>query len=352
MTPDPAKGQRHWQAGTIDPVTAAPVNLTSLLAEWRIAPEARLVPADRGTNNLTFLVSAGDRRWVLRISQNLTVDQVRAEHRLLARLRQSGLPFAVPEPRPTLTGEDLVETIVGPATLTAWLPGVSPRLSGEAAARRYGRTVGLLGHALAPVPPEDAPHIWRTAVHVHPEVPDVADLCRDLRATGVDPELTRLLEARATEADGSLMASLPAQIVHGDLAASNLLADARTGEITAVLDFEIAGLDARVLDFVIALRYGGALHEPGWRQQVGAMAEGYVSAQEMTGAEAAAVPGLLLDRGVGSVLWRAGRWRRGQAQLAEVTDRLRELSRAEEWVAAHGGELAGLLDGSRSAGHA
>jgi Ser/Thr protein kinase RdoA (MazF antagonist) len=140
--------------------------------------------------------------------------------------------------------------------------------------------------------------------------------------------------------------------VHGDLAASNLLADERTGEITAVLDFELAGLDARVHDFMTALKQCGALEAPGWRQQAAAMAEGYSSAQEMTGAEAAAVPGLLSEGLVASVLWRAGRWRRGQAELAEVTDRLRVLERTSSWLAAYSPELADLLAGLRADGSA
>jgi Ser/Thr protein kinase RdoA (MazF antagonist) len=159
-----------------------------------------------------------------------------------------------------------------------------------------------------------------------------------------------MLESRAADADGSPVTGLPLQIVHGDLAASNLLADERTGEITAVLDFELAGLDARVHDFMNALKQCGALEAPGWRQQVAAMAEGYASAQELTGTEAAAVPGLLSEGLVASVLWRAGRWRRGQAELAEVTDRLRGLERTSSWLADCGPELADLLTTWRSGG--
>ena len=324
-------------------MTAAPTDLASLLAKWGLPADARLAAADHGTNNQTFIVSIDSPRFVLRISQNLTADQVRAEQRLLARLRGAALPFAVPEPRPTLTGEALVETGAGPATLTAWLPGARPGLSGETALRHLGRTVGQLTQALAPVPPQDAPHNWRTALHVHADVPDVGALGRDLRAAGVDPGLTRMLEAGAAEVDSSPVTGLPVQVVHGDLAASNLLADERTGEITAVLDFEIAGLDARVHDFTNALKQCGALEGPGWRQQVTAMADGYGSAQQMTDTEAAAVPGLIREGLVNSVLWRAGRWRRGQAQLAEVTDRLRTLERTSGWLAACGDELADLL---------
>jgi homoserine kinase type II len=233
---------------------------TSLLAEWGLPADARLAAAEHGTNNQTIIVSAGSHRFVLRISQNLTSTQVRAEHRLLARLRGAGLPFAVPEPWRTLAGKDLVETSAGPATLTAWLPGVRPNVSGDAALRRIGRTVGLLSRALAPAPPQDAPHNWQSAAHVHPDVPDVGELCGDLRAAGADPNLARLLETLAAEVDGSPVTGLPVQVVHGDLAASNLLADERTGEITAVLDFEIAGLDdpgARLYERSEAVRSPG-----------------------------------------------------------------------------------------------
>ena len=43
-----------------------------LLARWGIPAEAELARAERGSNNQTFAVAHGGRRWVLRISQNLS----------------------------------------------------------------------------------------------------------------------------------------------------------------------------------------------------------------------------------------------------------------------------------------
>ena len=40
----------------------------------------------------------GQQRYVLRVSGFLSVAEVRAEHRILRRLRQGGLAFQVPEP--------------------------------------------------------------------------------------------------------------------------------------------------------------------------------------------------------------------------------------------------------------
>jgi homoserine kinase type II len=322
---------------------ATPTLPAGLLANWGIPPDARLT-ATHGTNNQTFVVSVDSARWVLRISQNLTAAQVRAEHRLLAWLRRAGLPFAVPEPVPGLTGDLLAETAAGPATVTKWLPGMRPDLSDERALERFGRAIGQLNVALGRVPRQDAPHDWLASPHVHPDVPDVADLCRELAAAGISSELTGLLTSFE---QGSWLtnigASLPIQVVHGDMAASNVLADERTGEVTAMLDFEIAGADFRVQDLVVGLKQSNALDAPDWQRRTAALASGYCRAQELTEAEASVVPQLLLARATGTVVWRAGRWRRGQASLDDVTVRLHGLAAADEWLAARGSELRDLL---------
>jgi homoserine kinase type II len=214
--------------------------------------------------------------------------------------RRAGLPFAVPEPVPALDGGTVAETPAGPATLCPWLPGVRPDLAGEPALEHQ---VTLLETAAARV------EGWRSRA--------------------------------ASE--------LPVQVVHGDLGSSNLLADERTGQVAAVLDFEIAGADFRVQDLVAALLNSGVLDGPDWARRTAALLRGHASALRLTEAEIQAVPDLLLTRAVGSVLWRAGRWRRGQAQLGDVTDRLHRLETMTGWLAGSGQQLVGLA-GRRSAG--
>ena len=324
-------------------MTVTPEFLTGLLARWGVAPDA-VWPTERGTNNRTFAVVQGGRRWALRISENLSAAQVRAEHRLLGRLRRAGLPFAVPEPVPSLDGDTLAETPAGSATLCHWLPGARLDLAGEPAMERFGRAMGLLGEALRDVPPDDAPHDWRGSWRVHPDVPDRDDLCRELRAAGVSPDQVTLLETAATRVEAwrsRVGGGLPVQVVHGDLGSSNLLADERT--ITAVLDFEIAGADFRVQDLVAALLNSGALDGPAWPRRTAALTRGHASARRLNSAETQAVRDLLLMRAVGSVLWRAGRWRRQQAQLGDVTDRLRKLDATSRWLATSSDQLLPLL---------
>jgi homoserine kinase type II len=325
-------------------VNAELPDLPALLTRWGVSPEAQVIPAPGGTNNQTFLIDHGGGEWVLRISQNLAPDQVRAEHRLLDRLQTAGLPFAVPEPLPALGGEYLIETAAGPVTLCSRLPGVRPDLTSEPALQRFGRAVGQLSAALAHVPREDAPQDWLTSRLVHPDVEDVLELCHELVAAGLSSDLTRLLVGfeQGTWLTG-VGAGLPVQVVHGDVAASNVLADERTGEVTAMLDFEIAGAELRVQDFVVALQQSGALDAPDWQRRVIAVARGYRSVQQLTDGETVAVPDLLRARAAGTAVWRAGRWRRGQARLDDVAVRLRNLAATDAWLAARGGTLRSLL---------
>lgn len=305
-----------------------------LLSLWGIPAEAEFRRTDRGTNNSTFTISYDDRCWVLRVSQNLSAPQVAAEHRLLERLRHSGLPFEVPEPVAALDGRTVAETGEGPATVCRWLPGVRPDLADPAMLARAALACGQLSEALKSVPPQDAPHDWRRSdpLRVHPDVPDVPDLCRELRRAGAD---TRPLETgarRVMEWWDTSRENLPVQVVHGDLAASNMLADPRSGRVTAILDFEIAGTDFRAQDIVVMLYSTGALDGPEWEQHAAALIAGFGSSVHLEEPEIQALPAMILWRSVGTVLWRAGRWRRGLDQTALIVERIEDLARTTDWL--------------------
>jgi homoserine kinase type II len=326
-----------------------PAFLAELLPAWRLSADAdaEIARADRGSNNQTFLVARGGRRFVLRISENLSVAQAQAEHRLLGWLREAGLPFEVPEPVATTGGTTVVATPAGPATLCRWLPGVRPDLDSEPALERFGRAAGMLGVAMARVPLADAPWDWRgDAFPVRVDGEAGEDLWRELRSAGVSEEQAALLGAAARRVArwwAGAVGTLPVQVVHGDLAASNVLADQDTGRVTAVLDFEIAGADFRVQDFLVALRQSGALHAASWQRRAAAFLRGHASVRQLTAAEVEALPELLLSRSLGAALWRAGRWRRGQAQIAEVVDRIHRLEASLRWLGASGEELVALV---------
>jgi homoserine kinase type II len=132
--------------------------------------------------------------------------------------------------------------------------------------------------------------------------------------------------------------------VHGDLGASNVLVNEQTGELTGLLDFEITGADFRVQDLVAALLLSGALEGCQWESRAAALVRGSIAVQHLNGEEIRALPELMVCRSVGSVLWRAGRWRRGQAQAGDVVDRIDELDTTLRWLATHGGQLMALVE--------
>src|SRR2546429_4167784 len=81
-----SQSRRSFQEG--GPVPASLEFAAALLPLWGFPAGAGITPAgEQGTNNRTFLVRHGQQRYVLRVSGFLSVWEVRAEHRILLRLR-------------------------------------------------------------------------------------------------------------------------------------------------------------------------------------------------------------------------------------------------------------------------
>jgi homoserine kinase type II len=283
--------------------------IAALLPLWAIPAGTAAVPAGaRGTNNRTFAVDDGRRRYVLRVSGFLSVAEVSAEHRILRRLREGGgLPFRVPEPVPALDGRTVIETAAGPAVVCRWLPGAHPVLDGDAALTRVGAAAGL-------------------------------------RSAGMSARHAEVIEEAADRAGRwwPSAGGLPAQVIHGDIASSNVLADPGTGTVTGLLDFELAGAGYRVQDVAAALCNCAAPGLPGWPRRVAALLRGWSSVQCLEPAEVTALPELLLARSLGSVLWRAARWRAGIGSLDELTSRAGHLEETARWLADSAEEFLGV----------
>jgi homoserine kinase type II len=333
-------------------MTADPGLLAALLPRWGLDAATALVPAAQGSNNETLLLRQGSQRFVLRVSSRLPAAQIAVEHRILQELGQAGLPFAVPRPVAALDGRTAVETEAGIVTLCPLIPGVHPDLAYEPALERYGRATAQLGQALRAVPLADAPRDWRD--HPRPGNPAPADLARlgrELAAAQVPAPRTALLDrvSRRLEQDWPAgVGSLPAQVIHGDLASGNTLASPDNGEITGLLDFQLCGAGFAVQDPVAALYNSPVLSLQDWPPLIAAFLRGYASVRPLLSAETEALPVLLLARSFGSVLWRAEQWRAGQAGLSEVTSRVTRLEATAAWVTANGARLRSLAAASGS----
>jgi homoserine kinase type II len=333
-----SQSRRSLQGGGPEP--AGLEFAAALLPLWGFPPGTGVAPVgEQGTNNRTFLVRHGQQRYVLRVSGFLSVTEVRAEHRILRRLRQGGLPIQVPEPVAAPDGRTVIGTAAGPAAVCRWLPGVHPGMDGAAAFERFGRVAGLLSAALADVPLADALRDWRTDPRwTRPDDPPVDVVCGQLRSAGMSVEQAELLDAAARRVGRWWPGAncLPAQVIHGDLAPSNVLADPDTGEVTGLLDFELAGAGFRVQDILAALYNSTALGAPDWPRRTAALLRGCASVRRLEPAEVAALPELLIVRSLGSVLWRAARWRAGLGRFDEITAHAGRLEATTRWLAANG----------------
>ncbi len=286
-----------------------------VIAAWGIEARSFRRP-ERGTNNLVWIVDDG---FVLRVYQNLDARRVAAEHRLLAAIDEHRPPFAVPMPIPIASGggETIVATPDGPAALYSLLLG---RIAGATDLALVGAAVGDLMAVLGELPHDVAPMDWRVPLAgTHPAVPDVGALVEELRdvapdAAGLDT-FANLWERVDTDYERE---TLPVQVCHLDVGMSNVLIDG--GRVTAILDFEIAGLDLRVNEFV-----GALVNCTDTPDEERVFTDGFRSCFDLRSDEWAAVPRLRVLRRLATTVWRAGRWREGKATLDEVLARLEAL---------------------------
>lgn len=308
-----------------------------VLAAWGLPGPDRVEAPARGTNNEVLLADMGEERFVVRVHQNSSRDMVEREHRVLAALAADAeLDLAVPLPMPTPAGRTLVESDGGLVSVSRYLPGLRPTKSRPGLVE-IGAAIGRLDAALGRLARELAPIDWggRRLDQIHPGVDDLDELVADLRAALPDEPAVDWFAERSSASDeavAELVGRLPCQIVHGDLALSNLLTEGE--RVCAVLDFEIAGWDLRVNELVTAIvQICDAATDPRGPEQVRALSSGFVRHVPLNDEELDAMPVLARRRALGTVVWRAGRWRRGHASLEEVRDRLQDGVRIESNLA-------------------
>ena len=314
------------------------------LRAWGIS-HASAERTPQGMNNDTYFVRAGVRGYVLRVYRNTAEPgHVRDEHDLLGALALLELPFAVPIPARTTSGDTLavLELEDGPrlAALFERIPGAPARMIARDA-RRAGRAIAQLDLALARVDrPVRAPATIRD---VHPLIPEPLDALEDLGAE--QRRAARELIARVETEHDALAGSLPRQIVHGDFAYGNVLVDDHA--VTGVIDFEFASADVRAADlacalYVTAVRSG---EDQRWRL-LEALAAGYRRSLALDPVEAAAIPALMRRRNAFGVIHWLGRQRQGIASPDEPLARIARGLMLSAWLDEHAPRVVATVMGA------
>ena len=297
------------------PDPPASPGIAPALDAYDLAPPLELSPLPGGTNNPVLLVRTGVGEFVWK-SYTMHADPapIRYEHRLLTWLAAQGLSFAVPSPVPARDGETLVAAQGGRQALFPRLPGARPDHCDPAQIEALGAALGELDAALAAYPPTPRPGValYGDLDRIHREVPDPYALTPVALGLPDAPPYAAFLGWWREEmarvrvfADGQYRA-LPRQVIHGDVAIGNFLV--LDGRVTAILDFEIAGPDARALDLAAGLKYTMRIWEiPEPLVMARAFCRGYARRVALTEEEVEALPRLIRLRDATGSVWRLGR---------------------------------------------
>jgi aminoglycoside phosphotransferase (APT) family kinase protein len=214
-----------------------------------------------GRSNLTYLLTDGQDRWVLRrppLGHILeTAHDMGREHRLLAALS----PTDVPVPRPLLlAGPDVIGA---PFYVMEFADGQVlrdraqlERLDGAAATALADELVDVLARLHRLVPAQvGLDDLGRPQGYLERQLRRWA---RQLEASHSRdlPELTRLAERLGQQ----LPTSQGAAIVHGDYRLDNVVVDPGRGHIVAVLDWEMATLGDPLADVASTVVWWDGMH--------------------------------------------------------------------------------------------
>ena len=310
------------------------MDLAQLWEAWPIAGPWRLTPLSGGTNNLVWRAEAVDgKHYVLRLFPDLTqLPRLRFEAALLGALSSVDLPFRLPLPIRTNSGESIAfleqeEKTQAFAILSQFLPGERPDRYDPSLAMPAGEAMAALDNALATLPeisgPDEFERMFSYGGYVRGYAP-TPDLLAALERLPVERNKARQLQnmlVSVLEEIPDLHARLPQQLLHLDYAPANIFMEGR--RVTAVFDFEFAGIDLRVMELCVALSWWPVnLMGTGKEWEViDAFASAYIAGFPLSEEELRAIPEVMRLRDAGSLLHRMDRYFAGLE--ADVTIQLR-----------------------------
>ncbi|HET8843646.1 MAG TPA: phosphotransferase [Ktedonobacteraceae bacterium] len=329
-------------------------DLSQLLLGWPVEPAIELTELPGGTNNRVWLVKTGNgSAYVLRLTASSGPDDLARfgyETALLAALREKALPFSLPVPLQNHSGETLVlleQECSAPliATLCPFLAGtLSERTATDVA--KVAVALAQLDTVLAAIPgnslPEDGDtqHFqYGSLYHCHPLVPDPLSAVERLLEPAQARPLCQIIRRAQEDWEELCTWGLPQQILHRDCGPGNVLMD--QNRVTAILDFEFAGLDHRVFDLCVALswwpvRMMGTGQE--W-ELIDAFGQAYTTCLPLSEEEFRVLPSALRMRDITSLIYRIGRYLAGLETKETVQKRVQHSLWREAWLVANGETL-------------
>lgn len=322
----------------------------SLLDAWG-RQTAAITKSIEGTNNWTLLLSTDDGEMALRLYRTVDLERVQEEHRLLQALQLIQLPFRIPSPVNTTALETTAQLIWQDrpviAALFPMLPGRPPADGNPVHAEACGRAIGQLHRGLAGLP--ESLNVQNACPPIDQIDPLVPDPIAAAAQCGISSTQSRLLVQLIQDvmADDDQLDHEGRQVIHGDLFASNMLV--RDDEVSAVLDFECAGIGPTMMDVAVAtlsLCFTPLDRGDGWdlgRQ----FANGYAEIRDVSKTAAETIPMLLRRREATSFVTRIARHERGEITTNELHRRADRFIKLDRWLEANAQRLTDSMWSNR-----
>ncbi|WP_342555402.1 phosphotransferase [Paenibacillus sp. FSL R7-0652] len=331
-----------------------------------------------GMNNTTFVLHTSDADYIMRQYETHN-DQVKIafEHGVLTALSDTAFELDVPKPVISLSnGSETTDQVptgnqemykenkktyqvirdhntgaTKIVTLFRYLEGVNPVWDSPGQLLQLGRAAGQLSSALArlelalePVYPPyyriDEAYPLCTPVHLLElcaSPPQMLAACSG-ELEQLRHELPGLFEALRG------MEQLPHQLVHGDVNASNVLFD-REGNPSAILDFEFATWDLRVMELAVPMSDMLTMDKSeDWMWQAQAsLIRGFREKVGLAGEELKAIPQLILLRSLDVVMHFISRMMEGTDEPGVAVQQIVKLKQRIDWMRQHEDRLRQLL---------
>ncbi len=237
-----------------------------LLEQYSIDGEHAIISEGKGgANNTTRYIESMGHKYVIRVYEtHKDIERVLVEHAILEKLNTCNKPlsFSVPQLIQAIDGQTALQFPDGSgriAAMSKYLEGVNPNFNDPTSVFSFGQTTGLLMNTLNSIE-INRPYVYKPYYeieHTHPKCPPayIAEWCSHPTMPFQDLSLQLQWIAEAIsyfQHQVSWLRQLPHQIIHGDLNASNVLMDTNRS-INAVLDFEFATNDLRVMEIAVCL---------------------------------------------------------------------------------------------------
>ncbi|MEK4348252.1 phosphotransferase enzyme family protein [Paenibacillus sp. FSL P4-0184] len=288
-----------------------------------------------GWNNTTYFVENSGKCAVLRIyDTHKDRNKIEFEHAVLRQLGTRALPFKVPVPILTTTGETMIQLEENGkfACLFRYIDGESPVEEEVSYLESFGEVTGILSEVLSAIDPGLTP-VYRPYYELRSSYPLCsAEVIRELCLNPPEPfkdlgaELVMLYRAYRN-ITGSLneLEGLPHQLVHGDLNASNLLVNIEDpGKVSSLLDFEFCTYDLRVMELAVIL--SGLLGHAEEKKMIRDFCRGFSRSIRLTPAEINAIPVLMLLRKIDVFLHFVTRYLEGTDESRVLHEQTKLLS--------------------------